>query len=390
MNKRIGALLVVAGLVGCAAQDAAPDDPGKPKVSQVKDENAPGGKAEGWGTQDNPAGFAAGLVYDISQLPRSGEAQNVPWASSYWPVYQDSVNHRWDGPSSESAAAKYGRAFGVAGVEDAVSQAHGIGSQASRKTCTSDDQCNDKIGEACAMRPGQTSGKCIPTWFGICHAWAPAAILNLEPKYPVTHNGVTFKVNDIKALVSLVHDRTTTRFVSLRCNSDLEGGDIQFDKYGRPTAGSAACKDTNAATFYILATNYLGIKKQAFVEDRTFDDEVWNQPLRGYRTPRIENVSAQEANRLVGVHSVGGATQSRDGSVAAGAWNHLGSFPVVAGQVARIVMTGSGDADLYASFGAAPTASSYACRPYDNDSSEECELVVPAGATQLFVSVNGY
>ena len=31
------------------------------------------------------------------------------------------------------------------------------------------------------------------------------------------------------------------------------------------------------------AYNYLGVQHQAFAEDRTFDDEVWNQPVRGYK-----------------------------------------------------------------------------------------------------------
>ena len=32
----------------------------------------------------------------------------------------------------------------------------------------------------------------------------------------------TFTVNDIKALVTLVHNSTNTKFVSLRCNKDVQ------------------------------------------------------------------------------------------------------------------------------------------------------------------------
>jgi len=53
-------------------------------------------------------------------------------------------------------------------------------------------------------------------------------------------------------------------------------------------------------------------------------------------------------------------------------------------------MTGSGDGDLYVQFGAAPTTTSYACRPYTNGSAETCSLTVPSGATSAFVSVRGY
>src|SRR5205085_1356371 len=118
-------------------------------------------------------------------------------------------NYRWDGAGTDSAAAKYGKAFGVTGVEDAVSLYHGIdGQKGSRTACTQNSQCNAKIGEECAKRVGQSDGVCIPTWWGICHAWGPAAVLLPEPKFPVTRNGVTFKVNDIKALVDLVHNST--------------------------------------------------------------------------------------------------------------------------------------------------------------------------------------
>jgi hypothetical protein len=82
-----------------------------------------------------------------------------------------------------------------------------IDSRAGAKTCTSSSECNASLGELCGIREGATSGRCIPTWFGICHAWAAATILWPEPKHEVTRNGVTFRVQDIKALMTLVHDR---------------------------------------------------------------------------------------------------------------------------------------------------------------------------------------
>ena len=109
----------------------------------------------------------------------------------------------------------------------------------SRTACTTDSQCNAQIGESCAKRPGQTNGRCIPTWWGICHAWTPAAILLPEPKHAVTYNGVEFKIQDIKALLTLVHDRTVTKFVSLRCDSLHSEQEINFDKYGRPSGGTS-------------------------------------------------------------------------------------------------------------------------------------------------------
>lgn len=68
----------------------------------------------------------------------------------------------------------------------------------------------------------------------------------------------------------------------------------------------------------------------------------------------------------------------------------LGSFPVAAGQNISVVMTGMGDADVYVKFGSEPTTAAYDCRPYDPATNETCTLTAPAGATQMFVGVNGY
>lgn len=373
----------VLALGACAEMDD-----GKPDESDVK--GGVDGKAEGWGPSDSPALFNSSLEYKLAALPMQGQATNVPWAGNYWPVAEDSINHKWAGASSEAPATKYGRAFGVTGVEDAVSRYHGVDNNTSRKACTQDSECNAQIGEACAKREGQTSGRCIPTWWGICHAWAPAAILWPEPKKPVTYNGVEFKVQDIKALVTLVHDRTETKFVSLRCNTDASGEPgINFDNYGRPAGGDEECRDTNPGTYHVLLANYLGKQGASFVEDRTYDDEVWNQPLRGYRVTSQTEISALDANKAIGVTPTGGTTAEKTGTVTKQQWVQLGSYPVTAGANFTAVMTGTGDADLYVKFGAQPTASAYDCRPYGGDSNETCNLTAPT-ATTAYVAVLGY
>jgi hypothetical protein len=378
--------LMCGGLLAMAACVDAGDD--KPDESDVK--GGVDGKAEGWGPSDSPAMFNTSLEYKLAALPMQGQATNVPWAGNYWPVADDSINHKWAGASSEAASTKYGRAFGVTGVEDAVSKYHGIDNNASRKACTADTDCNAQIGEACAKREGQASGRCIPTWWGICHAWTPAAILLPEPKKAVTYNGVEFKVQDIKALLTLVHDRTETKFVSLRCNTDAQGEPgINFDNYGRPTGGDASCRDTNPGTYHVLLTNYLGKQGAAFAEDRTYDDEVWNQPLRAYRITSQTEISALDANKAIGVTPTGGTTTEKTGTVAKSAWVQLGAFPVTAGAPFTVVMTGTGDADLYVKFGAQPTTAAYDCRPYGNDSNETCNLTAPS-ATMAYVAVLGY
>jgi hypothetical protein len=350
-----------------------------------------------WTDRDDPALFADGLEYRLSELPQQASVSTAPWAGNYWPIYQDSINVKWNGASSESAAEKYGEAFGVADIEDKVSEHYGVDKYESRTSCTDDSMCNDDIGEGCAIREGETEGRCIPSWWGICHAWAPASMMEPEPINEVTRNGVTFKPNDIKALVSLAWDKTTTKFVSLRCNEDVGAAELDYDGYNRPTGSDAECADTNPGTYHVLLTNYLGIKDQSFVEDRTFDDEVWNQPLRGYRILEQTEVSAQRANELVGV-TEGDAdgsvpltrTEEFNGSVQRDEWFHQPAITVEQGETVTVTMTGSGDADLYVAFGHEPSPTNWVCRPWLNGSTESCVATAPPSATQLFVSVNGY
>ncbi len=343
-----------------------------------------------WGSQDDPSILSAELKYKLQELPQQGEVGTPPWAGSYWPVYEDSINYKWDGAASDSPAVKYGKAFNVANIEDTVSQANGIDHYATRTACTDDSACKADLGETCAKRTGKTSGVCIPSWWGVCHAWSPASIMEPEPVRPVTRNGVTFKVNDLKALMTLAYDKTSSRFVSLRCFDDDGQNQITYDEFGRPKGQDVACQDTNPGTFHVVLTNFIGLRGQSFVEDRVFDDEVWNQPMRGYRVLEQREVSAQEANSLVGVTATGATTVERSGDLAQGAWSHLGSFATSSGKVVKVTMTGTGDADLYVRFGAQATAQLFDCRPYVGGSAETCEVTTPAGQTSVFVSVQGY
>ena len=83
-------------------------------------------------------------------------------------------------------------------------------------------------------------------------------------------------------------------------------------------------------------------------------------------------------------------TSATDGTVAAGKTVSYNAITVLAGTTFSVAMTGTGDADLYVRFGAAPTASLYNCRPYMDGSVETCSLPVPAGETKAYVMVSGY
>ncbi|HSP80015.1 MAG TPA: PPC domain-containing protein, partial [Myxococcaceae bacterium] len=83
-------------------------------------------------------------------------------------------------------------------------------------------------------------------------------------------------------------------------------------------------------------------------------------------------------------------TETASGSVATGEMDNFGAYSVVAGTQFKVVMTGSGDPDLYVQFGSAPTTTSYACRPYLSGASETCDVTVPAGQSSAYIMVRGY
>ncbi len=115
---------------------------------------------------------------------------------------------------------------------------------------------------------------------------------------------------------------------------------------------------------------------------------TWHVMVRAYST--YSGVS------LTGLYGGGGSgggtptTETASGSVASGASVNYGAYSVVAGTQFKVVMTGSGDPDLYVRFGAAPTTTTYNCRPYLSGASETCDLTVPAGQSSAYIMVRGY
>ncbi|OWZ13738.1 Transglutaminase elicitor [Phytophthora megakarya] len=237
--------------------------------------------------------FGTKMEMTLKDLPTVGVHNPSPWAGPYWPTYQDSINVVWS-QGQPSPAEKYAKAFGkdVTAFMDAVSKKNGVDSQSNRRKCTSDNDCSTLTdGSSCAIRAGKTSGYCIPGWFGICHAWAPAAILEAEPNCPVTYNGVTFQPMDLKALVSSVYDgaRVSTVFTGARFN----GGSDTTDEYGRHS--NNAFRDLNPAFFHIANGNILGKLNSTYVADVTAGAEVWNQPVRGFKVYEQTKMSLKKA-----------------------------------------------------------------------------------------------
>ncbi|KAE8972965.1 hypothetical protein PF001_g25965, partial [Phytophthora fragariae] len=214
--------------------------------------------------------FGSTMELNVNNLPSSAAFRTMPWPSSYWAIYLDGINYRWASSSEPSATEKYAKAFGLDPDQlmTAVSKSTGVLSMTSRSQCTTNADCASKNdGSVCARRDGQYQGYCIPTWFGICHAWAPAAILEPEPNCAVEHNGVTFQPMDVKALLSEIYDgaNIATVFTGARFN----GPDSKdsTDEYGRYTDPSR--RDVGPGFMHVALANILGRFSSSVVMDVT-------------------------------------------------------------------------------------------------------------------------
>ena len=343
---------------------------------------------ETWHAGEAPTLFDPSITNLASELPLEGEVATIPWAANYWPIYQDSINYRWGGSETLSPTEKYAQAFGIPDLPDAVSREFGVDKYRNQgKSCTTSSECDSSLAEECSFREGNPQGACIPTWFGICHAWAPVAIMEPEPVNPVTINGVTFEINDIKAYLTILHNHVSSRFVSMRCNANDSSGEIEYDEAGRPL--ERGCRDSNPGAFHVLIANYLGLRKESFVYERVFDFEVWNQPLRGYKINEQRVVTATEANELLNVSASastnGGETTTYSTEMFANSWFHLPPVQVAAGQNLAVQLTGV-ESDLYVRFGAQPDENEFDCRPFSGMLTEDCNLKAPSDGL-AYVSV---
>jgi hypothetical protein len=124
----------------------------------------------------------------------------------------------------------------------------------------------------------------VEEWMGICHGWAPAAIVEPRPVKAIEvlsrDQKWTVHLNpaEIKGLVSYswATNPYQSSFLGERCNEK----NPKRNKKGRIL--NPECFDLNPATWHFAVANLVGEQKRSFVMDATYDYEVWNQPVIGY------------------------------------------------------------------------------------------------------------
>ncbi|MGE0172790.1 MAG: hypothetical protein AB7T49_08395 [Oligoflexales bacterium] len=253
---------------------------------------------EAWNSQNNPALFNV-TTAKLEALPTEGSmpTANYPWTDDYWGHYAGGIANRWQYGKTSRVYRDYEYEFVT--KEDILAGKVDINKLSPAEKydlwlgnydfpLAKSEWRNSKA----AIDPA--TGE-VPTWWGICNGWAPASAREPEPaQIAVVTNPdgipVTFYNSDMKALLSkaYAYRADSDGFIGQKC--DEKERNLQVDANGRVVF--PACRDTNPAAMHLVLAKYLGAtdatKRRAFVMDVTRSQEIWNQPITGFKVTKKE------------------------------------------------------------------------------------------------------
>lgn len=303
---------------------------------------------EAWNAANNPVIMGFNKLKDayqytntFSALPLKAQLDITPWASDYWPNNKGGTSYRWqagqaaiqklkesnsDASASEQrkaaepfyAYAELGKP--AAGMTEAllspIEKFDMLRGDANFSLTASERKRSDVM-KTVAGDPAYVADFKIPSWYGLCHAWAPASY-QFKPVADVQVSGpggkpIYFSAGDVQALLTMFLDRVKsteeTQFLGGRCEESFkELMQKVKDKTLTPEAyfeavSASACRDTNAGSFHLVLANQIGRLREPFVVDVTRDQEVWNQPIVAYES-RVVGEEAPNANAAAGTEKM--------------------------------------------------------------------------------------
>ncbi len=217
-----------------------------------------------WAMGQDLGGFTASKnsFKEIFNNHRYAQPKTIPWAGSFFP-YADkgtAVMLDRDGDSDESGRSPmqvYEILAGAEGAHEWEQEHH---------------SCEDM--DAATKRSCQA-------WWGHCNGWAAAAIKEDEPRSPARAGSQTLSVAEQKA----IHTELWLSSGSLNAGWTEKGQPTGswVHAHSRPSEAYDMFWDVTPKAFFLIFTNYVGVMKTGIVIDRFTGDEVWNQPVVGYR-----------------------------------------------------------------------------------------------------------
>jgi hypothetical protein len=258
---------LAAGLQSCGrASDGNPVEPGTQDASiplEPIEEVVEFDPEHPYGLLPQPADIRGERNFAalINQY-RSAVPARAPWVGYWWPYTSNGI-----------ASGRYAGGYSPAGKYDA---ARGGGTQA---------QLWEVLNHGARVRG-------VQGWWGHCNGWCAAAALFPEPVERQKVNGVSFDIADQKALLSEAAMEVTADFFGNRVDWSTDWTTPKYD-------------DVIPAQYFLVLTHYMGKLGQTVLIDRYTGDQVWNQPLAGYRFdyPKREDYIGEDP-RAPGVHRI--------------------------------------------------------------------------------------
>lgn len=236
---------------------------------------------EEWKGFSAPEIMDSGFTHSLEALPLEGSIfgnHTRGWSGHYWPSREGGVNIRWY--TLEKEGFKYVSPTKSEVMSMTLDQRAGLA--ATEKY----DLLLGRYDYPLKKEAKGTADKHAKDWAGICHGWAPASLHHEEPTPKILTNPdgiqIPFGSADIKALLSyyyaFYHETESTHQVGLRCYFGGWTGETM----------RACDEDLNAGAFHIIITNKLGLQKKGFLMDVERFNEVWNQPVVGFKSTILD------------------------------------------------------------------------------------------------------
>lgn len=233
------------------------------------------------------------VEYDLGTLPNSGQAGQDVWSDDYWKTQYGQTSYRYgEGKTFKNykeAIADYQQPAEFTSLlaqisPDKITTQLLNWSPAEKYDLTVGDAAftltneEKQVGASDLGDDGD-----VESWMGICHGWASAAIFAPRPVNPVTVVGakgvpVKWYPDDVRAILSLswANAGPDVNFAGENCDQKTP------ETYPNGRIKDQQCFSTNPATLHLALGNMIGMAKQAFIIDASFDYEIWNQPMKSY------------------------------------------------------------------------------------------------------------
>ncbi len=234
-----------------------------------------------------------GLTKVMDELPRSGKTNLALWSSDVWRMRYGGISYRYSGKlhhkSYQEAVEAYSqpqdwnRTLGGTNLSELV-KVLALWSPAEKYDLSVGDEKFNLTNMQKERGKGFLEKGDVPGWIGMCHGWASAAIMVPPPKAEVTVVGpqgvpVVWNPSDIRGITSLYWGEgpRDINFIGGRCEA------VNPETYPNGRLVKSECFDTNPATFHLALTNLVGRYRHSFIMDKSYDYQVWNQPIHSYR-----------------------------------------------------------------------------------------------------------